>query len=81
MGGLPPHPFTLLLLQGGSDVTLLGADVSFMDGPTEPVSLQPAGKANILVQGSTVAANAAFSKGNFSFCGKREERVKMDEQG
>lgn len=75
-------------MEGGECVYLpccltfqLGADVSFMDGPIEPVSLQPAGKANILVQGSTVAANAAFSKGNFSFCGKREERVKMDEQG
>lgn len=51
---------------------------SFMDGPVEPVSLQPARKANIPVQGPTVSTNAAFSKGNFSSCGKK---VKMDEQG
>lgn len=55
--------------------------VSFMDGPTEPGSLQPPGKANFLVQDSAVSTNAAFSKGNFSYCAEREERVKMDEQG
>lgn len=47
-----------------------------MDGPVEPVSLQPARKANFTVQAPTVSTNAAFSKSNFSFCGKRDERVK-----
>lgn len=50
--------------------------VSFIDGPTEPVSLLLAGKANILAHVATVASNVTFSncRGNFSFNdnGKKE---------
>ena len=52
--------------------------VSFIDGPTEPVSLLLPGKANILARIATVASNVTFSncRGSFSFNdnGKKEER-------
>lgn len=50
--------------------------VSFIDGPTEPISLLLPGKANILARVATVASKVTFSdcRVNFSFNdhGKKE---------
>lgn len=63
------HPYLLCYIPA------VNRYVFFIDGPTEPVSLLLAGKANILAHVATVASNVTFSncRGNFSFNDNRKK--------